>query len=210
MKKLFIAGLLVFTSYTALAQTQNETKESKVGFAVNTKIGFARLKEKGTVTVNGTINGGDLLVSYKLGKKWDISSGLGYMEYYANTTVAGNEISIKNSYLQIPLQFNGDYIIMKNEATQNAKVTFSVGIGGYARTLLKQEVETFAGDTDTKNLGWNFGLSSQIGARFIASDDFSIALGIENQSDLSDMKKEGREQKIENTNAIYLKLGFTF
>lgn len=207
MKNNIIAAVLLFTSYSALAQTQPESKESKVSFAVNTKIGFARLKEKGMVTLNGNVNGGDLLVSYKLGKIWDITSGLGYMEYYANATVAGNEISIKNAYLQIPVQFNGDYTILKNEETQNPKIIFTIGIGAYARTLLKQQIETIGGDTDSKSLGWNFGFSSQIGTHFILSDKLTIGLGFENQSDLSDMKKDGREQKIETINAIYFKLG---
>ncbi|MDI1317005.1 outer membrane beta-barrel protein [Flavobacterium sp.] len=210
MKNHIVAALLLFTSYSITAQTVPETKESKVSFAVNTKIGFARLKEKGNVTLNGNVNGGDLLLSYKLGKIWDITSGVGYLEYYANTTVAGNEISVKNAYLHIPLQFNGDYTILKNEETQNAKIIFSIGIGAYARTLLKQQIETIGGDSDSKNLGWNFGFSSQIGTRFIVSDKLTVGLGLENQSDLTDMKKDGRAQKIETINAIYFKLGFKF
>jgi len=210
MKNYFIAVLLLCTSYAVMAQTETISNESKFSFAVNTKIGFARLKEKGNVTLNGNVNGGDLLLSYKLGKTWDLTSGIGYLEYYANTAVAGTDISIKNAYLQIPLQFNGEYTILKNEETQNAKIVFTVGLGGYARTLLKQDVETIAGDSDSKNLGWNFGLSSQIGARFIITDKLNIGLGLENQNDLTDMKKDGREQKIESINAIYFKLGFTF
>lgn len=210
MKNHIIAALVLFTSYSITAQTQPETKESNVSFAVNTKIGFARLKEKGMVTLNGNVNGGDLLVSYKLGKIWDITSGVGYLEYYANATVGGNEIGIKNAYLQIPIQFNGDYTILKNEETQNPKIIFTVGVGAYARTLLKQQIETIGGNSDTKNLGWNFGFSSQIGTRFILNDKLTVGLGLENQSDLSDMKKDGREQKIETINAIYFKLGLKF
>jgi hypothetical protein len=207
MRNHIIAAVLLFTSYSAIAQTQPESKESKVSFAVKTKIGFARLKEKGMVTLNGNVNGGDLLVSYKLGQIWDLTSGVGYMEYYANATVAGNEISIKNAYLHIPLQFNGDYTILKNEETQNPKIIFTIGIGAYARCLLKQQIETIGGNTDSKTLGWNFGFSSQIGTHFILNEKLTIGLGLENQSDLSDMKKEGREQKIETINAIYFKLG---
>jgi len=210
MKNQFITAFLFLISLSSFAQTTPETKESKFSFAVNTKLGFARLKEKGSVTLNGNSNGGDLLVSYKLGKIWDITSGIGYMEYYANAAVAGNEIAIKNSYLHIPVQFNGDYVILKNEETQNAKILFNIGVGVYARTLLKQEIETISGDTDTKNLGWNFGFSSQIGARFIITDQFNIGLGLESQNDLTDMKKDGREQKIENINALYFKLGLKF
>lgn len=208
MKNQLITAFLFFISITAFAQTTPETKESKFSLAVNTKLGFARLKEKGNVTLNGNINGGDLLVSYKLGKTWDITSGIGYMEYYANAAVAGNEIAIKNSYLRIPVQFNGDYVLMKNKETQNPNIFFTVGIGAYASTLLKQEIETVGGDSDTKNLGWNFGFSSQIGLRFIITDQFNIGLGLESLNDLTDMKKDGREHKIENINALYFKLGF--
>ena len=80
----------------------------------------------------------------------------------------------------------------------------------YANTLLKQELETIAGNTATKNMGWNFGFSSQIGLKFVLTDALNIGMGLESQSDFTKMKKDGAEQRIEQINALYFKMGFSF
>lgn len=210
MKKQLFSAIVILISYTALAQTTPEKKESKLEFTINTKFGFAKMKQTGNVPLNGNINGGDILFSLPLGKKWDITSGIGYFEYNANPTIAGNTASLKNSYLHIPVQFNNDFAIFNNENSQNQKIFFNVGLGLYANTLLKQELETTSGNTDTKNMGWNFGFSSQIGLKFVLTDAFNIGMGLESQSDFTKMKKDGAEQRIEQINALYFKMGFKF
>lgn len=210
MKKQLFSALVILISYTALAQSTPEKKESKLEFTVNTKFGFAKMKQTGYVPLNGNVNGGDILLSLPLGKKWDISSGIGYFEYNANPTIAGNTASLKNSYLHIPVQFNSDFAIFNIENPESQKIFFNVGLGLYANTLLKQELETTSGNTATKNMGWNFGFSSQIGLKFVLTDAFNIGMGLEGQSDFSKMKKDGAEQRIEQINALYFKMGFKF
>jgi hypothetical protein len=210
MKKQLFSTLVLLLSLSALAQTTPEKKESKFEFTVNTKLGFAKLKQTGNVPLNGNINGGDILFSLPLGKKWDITSGIGYFEYNANPTIAGNTASLKNSYLHIPVQFIGDYSLLGSEQSKEPKVFFNVGVGLYANTLLKQELETTAGNASTKNMGWNLGFSSQIGLKFVLTDALNIGMGLESQSDFTKMKKDAAEQRIEQINALYFKIGFTF
>ena len=166
------------------------------------------MQQTGSVPLNGNINGGDLLISFPLGKKWDVSSGIGFFEYNANPTIAGNTASLKNSYLHIPLQFGSDFAIFNSENSQNQKIFFNVGLGLYANTLLKQELETVTGNSTAKNQGWNFGFSSQIGLKFLLTDALNIGIGLEGQSDFTKMKKDGAEQRIEQINAVYFKMGF--
>jgi len=210
MKKLILLPLVFLISHTALAQSTTEKKESNFEFEVNSKFGFAKLKQTGSVPLNGNINGADILFSLPLGKKWNISTGIGYFEYNANPTIGGNTASLKNSYLHFPVQFNNDFAIFNKENTENQKIFFTVGLGLYANSLLKQELETVIGNSSAKNQGWNFGFSSQIGAKFILSDALTIGFGLEGQSDFSKMKKDGAEQRIEQINALYFKMGFKF
>ncbi|WP_333601350.1 hypothetical protein, partial [Flavobacterium sp.] len=203
MKKQFIAALALLISYAATAQSTPEKKVSKLELQIIGKLGFARLKQTGAVPLNGNINGSDILLAYKIGQRWDMAAGVGLLQFDANPTIAGNTASLRNSYLHIPLQFNGNYILFNGDQAKDPKLFFTIGAGLYANTLLKQELETVTGNTDTKNLGWNFGLSTQVGIKFLLSDALNIALGMESQGDLTKMKKDGAEQRIENLNAFY-------
>lgn len=209
MKKQILALALCCISFAVMAQTTPEKKESKFEILVNAKLGFAKLKQTGAITLNGDINSSEALATYKLGKTWRIGTGIGFMEFNANPTIAGNTASLKNSYLQIPVRFVGDFNVFGKES-DNQKIFFTIGLGLYANTLLKSELETISGNSDAKNLGWNFGFSSQIGAKFMLTDALNLGIGLEGQTDLSKMKKDGAEQKIENMNALYFSLGLKF
>jgi len=210
MKKQFLSAILTLLSIAAFAQTTPEKKDSKFELQVTGKLGFARLKQTGSVPLNGNINGSDILLAYKLGSKWDIASGIGFVQYNSNLNIAGNTASIRNSYLHIPVQFNGDFSLFNSELPKDPKLFFTIGAGLYANTLLKQELETVTGNFDNKNMGWNFGLSTQVGIKFLLTDALNIGLGMESQSDFTKMKKDGTEQRIENLNAFYFKLGLKF
>jgi hypothetical protein len=210
MKKQYLTALAVLFTAVTLAQTTPEKKESKFEFQANAKVGFARLKQSGLVPLNGNINGSDLLLSYKISPKWDIASGVSFLQFNANPTIAGETASIRNSYLQIPVRFTGDFNIFDVTEPKDAKIFFTIGLGVYANTLLKQELETVTGNTDTKNLGWNFGLSTGAGLKFVLTDALNIGLGLESQSEFTKMKKDGAEQRIEQSNSMYLKVGFKF
>lgn len=209
-KQVFAALAILFLSGSVMAQETTEKKDSKFELAVNGKLGFARLKQSGIPALNGNLTGSDVLLAYKISPKWDLATGIGFYEFNANTIVAGNSASLKNSYLRIPLQFNGDYSLFKSDKNNSDKMFFTIGLGLYANTILKQELEAVTGNVEAKNLGWNFGLTTQVGAKFIVNDDINIAIGLESQSDMTKAKKDGGEQKIEQFNGMYFRLGFKF
>jgi hypothetical protein len=210
MKKQILSALLLFITMFASAQTTTDKKEGPVSILVTAKLGFAKISQSGNVDLNGTINGGDVLASIRLSKTWNLDTGIGLMEFNGNQTIAGNSTSLTNTYLQIPVKFNGDFSIFDKSLEGDKKIFLTAGLGMYANTLLKQELQTLSGNSDAKNLGWNFGLSSQIGAKFILSDKIGFLIGIESQSDMSKMKKDGAEQKIKNSNALYFGMEFKF
>ena len=221
MKRQIITALLLFITLSAIAQTTPEKKVSPVSIFVNAKLGFAKVSQSSNVDLNGTINGGDVLASIKLGKAWNLDTGVGLFEFNGNQAIAGNNTSLTNSYLQIPVRFNGDFSIfcyfkvIKNfifdKALEgNQKIFLTAGLGIYANTLLKQELQTISGNSNARNLGWNFGFSNQIGAKFILSDKIGFRFGLESQADATKMKKDGGEQKIKNINALYFGMEFKF
>lgn len=207
MKKQIILGLVIMLSFYAKAQTTQETEKSRLALIISSKLGFAKLKQTDFATIHGNINTAEGLVSLKMGKKWELATGLNYSEFNGNVTISGNTASIKNSYLQIPLKALGDFSIFNKEGS-DSRIFLTIGGGIYANTLLKSELETVSGDSKTKNLGWNFGLSTQIGAKFVLSDVMDLGIGLNSQSDFSKMKKDGIEQKMEQVNALYFNIAY--
>ncbi|WP_293873767.1 outer membrane beta-barrel protein [Flavobacterium sp.] len=207
MKKQIISAFVILLTFSAIAQKTTEKKESKFELIANSKLGFAKLNQSGLVSLNGNTNAGELLLSIKIGKKWYLAPGFSVMEFNANPTINGNTASIKNTYLQIPVKAIGEYTVFGKEQS-DSKILLTIGIGLYANTLLKSEIQTVAGNSSITNLGWNFGLSTQIGAKFILSDDLNLGIGIENQGDLNDMNKNNVSQKMRQIDAFYFSVGF--
>lgn len=212
MKKQLIAAVVLLFSFTVLAQTtpeKKDKKDKKVTLVMNSKFGFAKLDQTDLVALNGNISGGDFLLSYSIRKNWELAAGVSFMDFNANPSIAGNSASLKNSYLQIPLKAFGDFNIFEKEKSPS-KIAVIFGGGFYANTLLKSELKTLSANNSEKNLGWNFGVTTQIGAKFTVSDDLNFGIGLESQIDLSDMKHKGVNRKIEQLNALYANLGFKF
>lgn len=210
MKKQFITTLLILLSYTAIAQNETNKKESKLELIINGKLGFAKLNQTGAVSLNGNINASDILLAYKISSKWDIATGIGFLQFNANPTLAGNTANLVNHYLHIPIQFNGEYNLFHGEESKDQKVFLIICGGFYANTLLKQELETISGSSEAKNLGWNFGIETQVGVKFVVTNSLNISLGLDSQGDLTKMKKDGNEQRIQQLNALFFKLGLKF
>ena len=206
MKKQIISAFAILLTLLATAQQTSDKKESKFELQANSKLGFAQLNQSGEVSLNGNTNAGEVLLSIKIGKKWYLAPGFSVMEFNANPTIAGNTASIKNTYLQIPVKAIGEYAVFGKEQS-DSKILLTIGIGLYASTLLKSEIQTVAGNSSVTNLGWNFGLSTQIGAKFILSDKLNLGIGLENQGDLNDMNKNGVSQKMRQINSLYFTVG---
>jgi hypothetical protein len=210
MKKQFLTILAIIVTGAAIAQTTPEKKESNLELIINGKIGFARMRGSDFIPLNGNVNGSDIMLAYKFDPRWSISGGVGWLQFSANTTLNGSSASVMNNYLQIPVRINGDYNIFNGTEPKDPKVFFNLSAGPYANNLLKQEVQTMAGITSTKNVGWNFGLATSVGLKVVVTNALNLGLGLESQSEFTKMKKDGAEQRIDQMNTMYFRMGLTF
>ena len=210
MKKQFLIALAVLFTAVTLAQTTPEKKESKFEFLIDAKLGFARLRSNDFIPLNGNVNGSDLMLAYKFAPKWSIATGVGFLQFSANPTISGTSASVTNNYLQIPFRINGDYNIFNGSEPKDPKIFFNLSAGLYANTLLKQEVQTITEVSTTKNLGWNFGLTTSVGIKFLITDALNLGLGVQSQNEITKMKKDGAEQRIDQMNTMYFRIGLLF
>ncbi len=209
MKNQLLTLVLLF-GMSVFSQNTSDEKDGKFELQINSKLGFARLIKTDNVPLSGNVNGSDVMVAIKLSPRWNLASGVGFLQFDANQTVGGNTESIRNSYLQIPLRFTGDYNLFKGAEPKDAKIHFNIGLGVYANTLLNEEKVNTTTTTETKNLGWNFGIATAIGVRFVLTNALHIGVGLESQNDLTKMKKIEVERRMEQMNTVYLKFGLKF
>lgn len=210
MKKITLFSFLFFlVALPVLSQkgVQYDTSNSNLELVFVPKVGFATLSQSQQPKVNGFVNGGDVLAAFKLKNSSFLNVGVGYNSVYSNTTFNAQNASLNNTYLRIPVNYTSNFSFFKDK-TNTDFVFLSAGIGFYANTLLKSDLETLSGNFSDKNLGWNFGFSTYIGAKFNLSDTFNLGLGLETNNDLTKMKKNQVEQKINNLTSVNLILGF--
>jgi hypothetical protein len=208
MKQYFLSLLFVVTSGVIFAQTEKSiyAKSNDLEIVIVPKIGFATYKETGYVPLNGFINGGDVLVSIKMNKKINLVTGVGYFEFDGNRNTNTLNSNLQNSYFHIPLTLKSDIVIFKDKS-HNENIFFELGFGLYANSLFMQKIETIDYSYNSKNVGWNFGFSTQMGMKFIMSEVFNLGIGFESQNDFT--KISHNNEKIEGGNAINLSFGFT-
>jgi len=208
MKKNVIALLALFTSVFAFAQEVETKTESELGIKIVGKIGFGTLETSNAVNLHGNVNAGDLLFYYSLPNGNSFSAGVGTLQFTANGASAGETYSLDQTYLRIPAYYNYSLSILKDQLDD--KLQAYGGIGLYAQTLLKEEVKTTAATTKNKNQGWNAGLGFQLGLKFDVTHNLDFGLGIETQSDLTDMKKDKVERKLDKLSTVNFQLNFKF
>ncbi len=202
MKKSVFTLFIVLTSLASKAQ--EEPKKPEIGFNLNAKIGYAKLIQNDMVNLNGTINSGDLLFFYRLPSGTTFSTGIGMMDFNANGVAAGEGYALQHTYLRIPLYINYSLNILEKQLDN--KLSTYGGIGVYANTLLKEEIQTLDETFKNKNQGWNGGLGFNLGVRFGITENLNFGIGFESQSDFSKMKKDGVERKLETISTA----NFTF
>jgi hypothetical protein len=198
MKKIQFALLLLLVAFNCNAQEQ--TKKTELGFNLNGKIGFGKLIQNGMVNLNGSINSGDVLFFYRLPSGTTISAGVGMLDFNANGVTGGESYALKQSYLRIPINLNYSLFIFEDQL--DSKLSASGGIGVYANSLIKEEVQTVIETFKNKNQGWNAGLGFNFGLRFEVTKSLNFGIGFESQSDITKMKKDGVERKLEEINTV--------
>ncbi|AOW08557.1 hypothetical protein EM308_03045 [Flavobacterium gilvum] len=181
-------------------------KSNNLELTIVPKMGFATFKESGNVPLNGFVNGGDVLLSFKMNRKFNLSTGLGFLEFDGNKTIEGNTTSLKNSYLHIPLHLKTDFVITKDD-TQNRTTFLELGVGLYSNYLFKQEMVTVDNVFVDKNGNWNFGISGHLGIKFILAEDFNLGIGFETESDFTKINSNNKEMENQNMICSLLSLG---
>ena len=206
MKKVQFALLFLLLSF--IANSQEEPKKPEFGLNINGKIGFGKLIQNGMVNLNGSINSGDILFFYRLPSGTTISTGVGMLDFNANGVTGGESYSLKQSYLRIPINLNYSLFILKNQL--DSKLSAYGGIGIYANNLFREEIQTIDQTFKNKNQGWNAGLGFNLGLRFGVTKDVNFGIGFESQSDITKIKKNGTERKLEEINTVNFSFEFKF
>ena len=206
MKKSIFTLLLVLITLNVKAQ--EETKQTELGFNVTGKLGFAKLNQSGMVNLNGSINAGEVLFFYRLESGTSFSVGAGMLDFNANGVSDGESYALKQTYLRIPINLNYSLFILKNQL--DSKLSAYGGIGIYANNLFREEIQTIDQTFKNKNQGWNAGLGFNLGLRFGVTKDVNFGIGFESQSDITKIKKNGTERKLEEINTINFSFEFKF
>ena len=192
----------------SVANAQENPPKPELGFSGNAKLGYAKLIQSEMVNLNGTVNSGDLLFFYRFPSGTYLSTGIGMLDFNANGVTAGESFALEQSYLRIPLYLNYSLTIFKEQLDN--KLAAYGGIGVYANTLLKEEVQTLSETFKNKNQGWNGGFGFNLGMRFGVTENFNFGIGFESQSDFSKMKKNGVDRKLEGINTVHFTIEFKF
>ena len=197
---------LLFLLITILGSAQEEAKKAEFGFNTNGKIGFGKLVQNEMVNLNGSINSGDMVFFYRLPSGITFSTGVGLLAFNANGVSSGESYALNQSYLRFPINLNFSLFILENQL--DSKLSAYGGIGVYASSLLKEEIQTIDETFKNRNQGWNAGLGFNIGLRFGVTKDINFGIGFESQSDISKMKKNGVERKLKEINIINFSFEF--
>lgn len=208
MKKNVIALFALFTTVFAFAQEVETKNDSKMGIKMDAKIGYGTLVSSNMVNLHGNVNAGDILFYYEFPNGGSLSAGVGTLQFTANGTTAGEMYSLEQSYLKIPVYYNFSISILKEQLDD--KFQAFGGLGVYAQTLLKEEVKTMTATSTNKNQGWNAGLGVQLGVKFDVTQSLDFGIGFETQSDLTDMKKDKVERKLDKLSTVNFQLNFKF
>lgn len=198
MKKLVFT--LVVMCSSLMVNGQESEKKATYGLISNAKLGFAKLKQSEMVRLNGTVNYGDVQFFYSLPSGVYFSGGIGLLEFNANGVIEGNSYALEQNHLRIPVYVGRSVSIFK-EATNN-KISVYGGVGIYANTLLKEEVQTLEKTVEDSNLGWNMGLGFNVGMLFEVGEGMSFGVGFDTQSDVTKMKQDGVSRRLENINTV--------
>lgn len=189
MKKVF---LIAFTLISFIHVYGQDDANSKTTVVINPKLGFSILKLDNNQEINGFTSQFEFCLNTKLTEKFSLEYGLGATSFRANSNVTDSYISIKNEYVRLPVRLNHNRLLNEN-------FTLNTGIGVYGNYLYKSKIPPhFEGN----NTGISLGVEFFVGGQFKFSEDTSLRIQIESQSDLTKVKKLDFSQKLSNTGLI--------
>lgn len=197
MKNLLPFLLVIAVSYGLKAQQKNS-----LNFGVSTDIGFSTLKINDQ-KLNATVWGAGLNIGYSL-NYLRIESGIDYQSAQLNFSSDGETEFFEVHNLKIPLGLKTVFSLNGAEEESDSKIGLLVGLGLYSNYYFKAKADHLI---DKKNIGWNFGLYSELGIQLKPNPIWAFQLGIKNESDFGAAKKDGFKVK-NNRKAFFLGLDF--
>lgn len=189
MKNVF---LVVFSLISFIHVYGQDDANSKTSIVINPKLGFSILKLDNNQEINGFTSQFEFCLNTKLTDKLSLEYGLGVTSFRANSNVTDSYISIKNEYVRLPVRLNLNRLLNEN-------FTLNTGIGVYGNYLYKSKIPPYF---EGNNTGISFGLEFFVGGQFKFSEDTSLRIQIELQSDCTKVKKLDFSQKLANTGLI--------
>lgn len=110
------------------------------------------------------------------------------MQFDSNFFDGASNNRLTNIYLQIPATISHRLALHKSDTSDKA-LFFEVGYSLYANHLVSSETKNLNESIRSKNQGWNFGTTIQIGFEYVFSDQVHFNLYAQNLSDWSAIKK---------------------
>src|SRR5699024_1954022 len=176
MKKNLFLLLALFCSLSLFAQdNQKEEDNSKFGMEFSAKLGYGTLVQPDMVDLHRTVNSGNFLFTYQLPGGASLSTGIGLMEFQTNGVSAGENYSLDQRYLRIPLYI--DFTLALFEEQLDNKLQAYAGGGLYANTLLTEKLQTVDGTHSNKNQGRNDGFDFEYGMKSKVANYVIFAIG---------------------------------
>ena|SRR5690554_5601122 len=210
--------LAVFSVVALQAQENNEVPQEEKGrFLYDVVVGIGRAKYSQTdrVDITGSAVTLDFRIDYRLSDTYSLGSGINFLWVDANGVFQGNEYSLEQRYLRIPLKithtdFLGDLFGDKTVGINNRTTHTYGALGVYAGTLLREEIKTLDSKVKTSNGGWNMGMFADFGAKFLITEDTWFRVSASAWIDFFEMKKNGVERKLEEVSTINISFSKRF
>lgn len=194
-KTIFLISSLLFATAMSAQVENTENTERNLQLIIKPKIGFGELDIKDFASVNGFYSAFEFLASSKISGKYNLEYGFGLSEFKASNLSQSNLGSIKNEYVYIPVSLVRSFNL-KNDNTMQ------FGIGVYGNYLYKSRIDSLATE---KNVGFNFGYSLQVGAKFKIAEETFFRIMLESQSEFTDVEySNSTEFKQVNISALSL------
>lgn len=193
--------ILLFTLFLTFSLVQaQEEKESKFNIIVYGGIGYGIVENDNEPNYNLNSNTIEILVNYNINKKFGIATGIGLNELSGNGFNSIGNFYHERTLLKIPLLFTTG-----SNVTENLKLFTNFGFFG--QNIINDEYR-FLNETQ-KDIykGWNFGAQFGFGFAFEMSDNYSIGINYNAQSDLSKFGSNNNagindKQKFTNLNSV--------
>ena len=209
MKKTIQFIALAFFATLTSARAQDQTTTSKFGFIGNYKIGGGTLEHNQIGNLSGNLASLEAMVYLKAIENTKVGIGASYLQFQSNFFDGALNSSLTNTYLQIPATITHRLSLHKNDS-EDKVLHFVIGLGIYANNLISSEIKNLDQSVRSKNQGWNFGNTVEIGFEYVFSDQVHFGLYAQNLNDWNAIKKDGVEQKLTDSNLIKFGVGVSF